>query len=790
MSDDLIKKIWDLERQVEHLQSKVSWLMARQSERPPEPAPAPSPDPVVIAPPPVVQRLPKPAVISDALPPRPAPKPAVSAKNIGDVEYRLGTQGLLWAGAIAIVLSIIFLVTWAISSNRITLTQQFIGELLLCVGFIGLGLWKREEKENFGQVLIGIGSCGFYVSLAAAHAYKGVLSADALVVLFLALSLVNLGFGWWRAASPFVILGGLGGWTAAYMPMAQDKVELTLLLHFAILIPVLLICVRRHWPALLMVAGLISLILMVSPLFSNAGPSYDIKLICFYANAVVVALAFAWLQDAKRIDPNGIYGPLLLISAGILGFIGAKDHVSIQLLVLSGLSLAACALVRDSFQRSRFALAGALILTLMVPWGYEGWQAMAAYSVQSIVLAVASARRFRRALGVLAWLNLIGAYFAYLVLIASGPVALRSEIGLLTLLMLASSVASYMLSRTQDPQGAFLTALALNCLLALRMIYLLTHQAGALMTMGVASTLFLCAVILIAAAWTTGRRWKEAFNMLWVLYMAALLFGGMGVVMSSPPDPDELMVLGALLLSTAQMCRNARRLNGPEVRRPLILWGGIIGSSLLMRGFFLLLHENLPQSQAFFVACLLTTMLAVGIAAARRWVESSWLAWGGIVLCILPLLGSAQIPWSVQSMTWALAFMTLLLPIHLVIQRRLGGDRGLLLGMGGLLTSILASQLFFVLLTAWAGVGDNAAGTISMTLCAILFMIGGFRWRFKLLRYFGLTMFAFAGLKVLLVDLSSQSIALKIAALGVLGITMIAGSYVYIRLQSLWNTES
>ena len=196
------------------------------------------------------QPIPPPFVVQAEEEPKPASPPHVAQResrprDIDEVEYKIGSKGLLWLGAAAIVVGLIFLVAIAISRQWISPAMQFGGEIALCLSFIGIGFWKRNEKEEFGQLLTGIGSCGLYLSFAGAHVYKGVISGETLVASFVALSLANLGFAFWRSSRSFLTIGLIGGLVASALPMRKNKIGLNVILFNLILLPTTLI-VRKN----------------------------------------------------------------------------------------------------------------------------------------------------------------------------------------------------------------------------------------------------------------------------------------------------------------------------------------------------------------------------------------------------------------------------------------------------------------------------------------------------------------------------------------------------------------
>jgi len=157
--------------------------------------------------------------------------------KVDDLEYKLGLTGLLRGGAVVTIVGLIYLVALAASRHQVSPAMQFAGEIVLCLAFMAVGFIKRNEKEEFGQLMVGIGSCGMFLSFAGGHLYKHLFSGETLVGLFLCLSFANLAFGQWRASRSFVAIGMIGGFIAAMMPMHRFNPSLDATLQFLVLVP-------------------------------------------------------------------------------------------------------------------------------------------------------------------------------------------------------------------------------------------------------------------------------------------------------------------------------------------------------------------------------------------------------------------------------------------------------------------------------------------------------------------------------------------------------------------------
>ena len=236
-ADELARRLEAFEARLLRIEARLGMLPRTVPPPPPPQAlhPAPSGQP---GPPPVVADIPR----FDY-----APHPKSQPADAASAEYQLGGKLLPWAGALVTILAIGYGVNLAFQHGIITPWMIFWGGVALCGAFIGVGQAKRDEREEFGQLLTGIGSCGLYLTFAAGHLAQHLYSGEVLVGLFTGLSLLNLAYSGWRSSQAFFYLGVLGGFAGALMPLNDDKVLLHLGLHALVLVPSALIVVRQNW---------------------------------------------------------------------------------------------------------------------------------------------------------------------------------------------------------------------------------------------------------------------------------------------------------------------------------------------------------------------------------------------------------------------------------------------------------------------------------------------------------------------------------------------------------------
>lgn len=255
----------DILRRLDRLEDRVSTLEAGSTllkETPPAYAPPPIKT-ISDTPPPIIARelwdvsqTSKPTTPSSAevwIRDMPQPSPPVSPATAEETELTLGTKVLPWTGAGLVVLGISYLTGLAIQRNWLTPMMQFAGAILLCLLFVGLGIWKDRKNESIGQLLLGIGSAGLYMTFASGNLTFELYGGEVMVGLFVLHSATNLVFGTLRGSKSFVVMGMIGGLISALMPILKHGVHsheswvLTLTLHFAVSVATCFISVRKKW---------------------------------------------------------------------------------------------------------------------------------------------------------------------------------------------------------------------------------------------------------------------------------------------------------------------------------------------------------------------------------------------------------------------------------------------------------------------------------------------------------------------------------------------------------------
>lgn len=342
-----------------------------------------------------------------------ASEPDQPAPSSNAFEFKIGGLYLAYAGGLVVLLGMLYLVTLMISNRWISLEMQWGGELTFCAILAGLGLWKLNSRETVGQVLVGTGSCGAFLSFAGAHAYKGILSLDGLIAACVLLSLANFAFSEWRKSQVFYTFGILGGLSGAALAL-PDRIGLSQMLAAFVLIPAVIVVVRQQWKGMsvalwagafgLGFAGLACLpesnIGLSEAIYTLAGREAPASPQAFsWLNWGIFALfglaatgAYLRVWQDEDSSATAYIEWIAPTTAALLPYAFLPNLASnIGFFAMLGLSLAFCALaqVAKSPKVREAHKLGALFCALVVPaFALNLSQASALYAMESLVLAV------------------------------------------------------------------------------------------------------------------------------------------------------------------------------------------------------------------------------------------------------------------------------------------------------------------------------------------------------------------------------------------------------------------
>jgi uncharacterized membrane protein len=268
------RRLADLEARVRALTERV-WLLEQQTTAEPEAATAPAGERAQAIPP--VPAVAEPS--AEAAAPTPPtvfkpPAPAASAqlkKPIG-LEERIGARWTTWVGVMAILFAIGFFLRWSFENNLIgpgvrVVLGLVVGAALLAGGVL---LHRRREVPYLSEGLAGLGLGTLYLSLYAAHAFYGFLSAGgAFASMFLvtvAGAVVSVASGRQITA----VLTVLGGLLTPVLLVVEQPDERNLLGYLLVLdLLVLAIARFKTWPSLNRLAWVGTVILFLPTLLDQ-----------------------------------------------------------------------------------------------------------------------------------------------------------------------------------------------------------------------------------------------------------------------------------------------------------------------------------------------------------------------------------------------------------------------------------------------------------------------------------------------------------------------------------------
>lgn len=713
---------------------------------------------------------------------RTPPPPADAA----DAEYQLGGRLLPWVGAIITLLAIGYGVNLAFQHGFVTPWMIFWGGVILCTAFIVLGQIKRDEREEFGQLLTGIGSCGLYITFAAGHLAQNLYEGEPLVALFTGLSLANLAYSGWRASHAFLIIGVLGGFAGALMPLQEHKIVLHLSLHALILVPAAVIVIRQNWfreaSALFVLAFAVLLPAQLESGFEWA------RVVSLEGAALLAAFAYARTHRPNAWDPQNVLAPMLLIGTAAQALLAQGGHEGVAHVAAFGVLLALMArLLGDRPIAPTILLTGAAIPLVVAPWGFDA--DARSYVFAGVAAALAALARFRwhRAASGLSGITFVLGLAAMLIRQSEAPLPWTAEIAMLGALLVAGALAtSAMLRAWEETEALVLLGALLVGPLLVRIVELgLSKQIPAIGEFeGALWGLSLATAMLGALSVLT--RWRSpALLAAAVGGLTLLLYGGS---VGQPLDSLGWELALVTFLAVAAVAGSLAAWGIYASGRPTVAGlAGLALGLLLWRFVYLVLTESALAFDAPFAGVLGATLAAAACTAVGRW--KSWPSLGvatGILWLLAGMVAMEGSPF-LSRLDEGIAMAALVLagtwgavtfdPSEPGFKSAGRFGAGLAIGVP------FSRGVVLLLIAPGVGMPSLPAITAAWTTYAAVLLVIGFMKRTRELRYVGLTALAAASVKLVLVDLaSSRDLVRFLVTLG-LGIAMIGGGYLYIRLQ-------
>lgn len=706
-----------------------------------------------------------------------------NAKASADAEYKIGAKVLPWVGAAVLILSIIFGVSIAYEKGWITPTIIFAGGVALCCGFIGVGQWLRDEREQFGQILTGIGSCGLYCTFAAGHIAQNLFDGKTLTILFLGLSLINLGYCYWRSSTAFLTIGVLGGFIGALMPLQERNVPLHLALHALILVPSAIIIARRKWFTFACLLYPLAMAVLATAQWMNQ--DHWLKVGSLYFTALVCAAAYGKAYKEAEWDLRSLH--LLFSFAGTAwiafevrdGYPGSAHIIGFGILIYL-LSL----LKWDETVKSRLQLAAAGIPLVLAPWGGTKIEASFILAALSLLLAGISQVRFAKTASIFSALLAGLSVTAYLTAHAQGSMTSQVEFILLPLLLLVLGVAVYVLNKQVKLTNQILLGGALVMVPLLNRLVLLTLMQS-----------------------PTQLRWEDSF--LWGLLAGVYALAIIGKRFSVKGPVTFAICLAATALVFWGFTLYQESLTRFQFELPLLI--GMTGAVLLTTWSQSKVGSD-DQVTLRAIAAWPIGLLFVrfGTLTLSPFVPTPFAAYlsaitGVVVLCILTIRKRTPEFWSATYMLWLIAIFIMFswypprerfaiaqhgLQFGALVFSAIAYDRFLSTPAAMRVMQSIVGLFFFTNLNIHIftlhsiGALEGPVITVAWAVYATALLILGFAIRASELRYSGLLLIGVTTFKLLTADLATTPDGPRFLITLAVGLAMIGGGYLYIRLQN------
>lgn len=507
---------------------------------------------------------------------RKTPEPK-APKSAARLEYDLGAKVMPWAGSLIVIVAIGFLIGNGIERGWLTPWMQFSLAMLLSAAFIGVGFWKRATREDFGGILIGVGSCGVFLALAGGQVFHQLYTKEMLVGSFLAWGLTNLGYSSFVKSRAFLVIGFLGGLGAALMPMAERNVPVNVALHFAVVIPALAIALRHRWLELIFGSWFVSVGCLIPALFADA--DWLLRVGAFGFNGLITAIAYCRAFRENAFDPKGIFPAFMAGAAGIAALFLRYDMVGSAGVagVAAAFGLAAY-LNRTTKPSEPMAIGAALVGVLLLPLCFPGYVPSMLYAIFAIVCTAVSLKWSPRASVVLAGLAIAGSLLLYLSGASIAPaLPWAVDIALLVLIAGSAAVFTWGANRVRKNEESWTFA---ACVIAIPLLSRMAWLGGSGPLTGVLGPPSTIVLTLLVSAMTlahfAGRRWVSANALSWFT-TASAAFVYMGTQKFALPV--ELTILATAAATALILCRSTTPLiketSSPEAMP-------CIGSALLL----------------------------------------------------------------------------------------------------------------------------------------------------------------------------------------------------------------
>lgn len=730
------------------------------------------------------------------------PYPADPDEAGDDTEYVIGATWLPRVGAGLVVAAIAYFVAWGYQKGWIGEQAIFALESVFCLLFIGMGQKLREAREEYGEILTGVGSCGLFLVLAGGHFQHRLYGAELLVGGFLAVALAHLAYGSARGSKAFWAIGVLGGFAGALLPMARGDAMTPSILLGIVHVTATAVTWRRQWfsaTCALWAAGMAAYTVWLLGYLMHGidgtvtvPPKDPTPWVLAYALTLAPLAAWARTYRTTAFDRVALFGPAIAIGAALWAFIVQRELLGAAHVTVFALAVIFCGFVAKAHEarRSLWTAGVALPLTL-APFGLGLPEAIAVLACLGLLSAVYSREHLSKAASALAGVQFFAAMGAYLAWMSGTPApgAWMTELGLLSALLVALIAAGAALSAAYSARreiGLSALFLGLPLISRLAVVGLGTEPIG-LNAMDSLSVAFVV-LALVCAAYSVATRWRLGIGCAAGLYAVAATVS-VRPILGAPLSPafDLLVVLG--ILGTTLLL-GAARWTADADEEPVDGFAGLAWSAapvLLMRIAYLLTHAA-PDARLLAVVLTGAGCSMIACLGARRMGRVEPLAGALTSLTVAALVYlsriSATAPGAAETLACVSAFGLAFAYMVATFARR--SNQPEIAWTIGALAGWPVATVWFQALLSTTGIsgGVIANASFGWTLYAAGLLASGFLWRAPALRYFSFAVMGATACKIVIVDLAAVEPAVRVGVLLALGLAMLTAGYVYVRGRS------